>query len=205
MNTIKTKSQIPGYFTVCMVIFFVFFAIPLSAENTPDPLTGKKAEQISGKKAIGKGLLKLSKLMMEPGYEKDARGKFKEINGKYVFKVTRNVVVLNFFSTTCIPCMREIPTYNKLAEKFRRETVKMIYVNVDADVNPLDMSRFVAKKRIKVPMMMPNQRDAVRKYKAYSLPRMIVIDKNGIIVKVITGFNENLETELTQLINKLLI
>jgi len=36
-----------------------------------------------------------------------------------VMQVTRNVVVLNFFATYCIPCIREIPAYNRLYQKYQ--------------------------------------------------------------------------------------
>ena len=168
-----------------------------------DALIGEKAPGISGRLALGHGLIKLRKLMVELEYERDESGKFKEVNGKYVLKIKRNVVVLNFFSTTCIPCVREIPTYNKIAEKFKDKPVKLIYVNVDSNVNPLEIRRFLARKRIKVPMMLPNQRDAIKKYNAYALPRLVIINKNGKVERVISGFSESLEEELTQLIENL--
>ena len=118
--------------------------------------------------------------------------------------VTRNVVVLNFFSTKCIPCIREIPTLNKLSKKFEGQTVRLVYINVDSDINSLNIKRFIARKQIKIPMMLPNQKEAVKKYSAWSLPRIVVIDKNGIIRKVITGFQNDLEIQLGNLIEDLI-
>ena len=173
--------------------------------DATDPLIGKKAPLISGKNAKGRGLLKLNNLMREFSFQKDKNGKFVEVDGKYVPKIVKNVVVLNFFSLSCIPCIREIPTFNALASKYKDKSVKMIYVNVDSEVDHLEMSRFIARKNIKVPMMLPNQREAIRKYKAYSLPRLVVLNPDGKIEEIITGFNENLESELSVLIEKLLL
>jgi thiol-disulfide isomerase/thioredoxin len=199
----RTKASF--WFLLIAGFFFLFFASSLNAEsNAPDPMIGQKAPIISGKKAKGKGLLKLDKLMTELSYQKDANGKFVEQNGKFVLQVKKNVVVLNFFSTTCIPCMREIPTYNRLAEKYKNAPVKMIYVNIDADVSSLEIERFIARKQIKVPMMMPNQRDAIRKYKATMLPRMVIINQKGIIEEIINGFNENLEDKISTILDKLI-
>lgn len=194
----KIKSILIFLLSICLLSSQVI------ASEEPDPMIGSKAPLITGKKAKGKGLLKLNKLMTELSYEKDENGKFIEKNGKFVLKVQKNVVVLNFFSTTCIPCMREIPTYNELAEKYENKPVKMIYVNIDADVDSFEIARFIARKRIKVPMMLPNQREAIRKYKAYTLPRMVIINQEGNVVDIIKGFNENLEQELSSIIDNLL-
>ncbi|MBU3915311.1 TlpA family protein disulfide reductase, partial [bacterium] len=171
------------------ILLFVLFLSPLLLANkSSDDMIGKKAPMISGKKAIGMGLLKLSNLMTEIGYEKDKNGRFIEKDGKYVLQVKKNVVVLNFFSTKCVPCVKEIPAYNRLAEKYKNHPVKMIYVNVDATVNNFEMERFIARKQIKVPMMLPNQNEAMKKYKAFLLPRMVIINREGKIAEIFTGF-----------------
>ena len=189
------------------LLIFVLISLclmPIALSNTPESLIGQQAPSLSGKKAIGSGLIKLTNLMTEIEFEKDEAGKFKEVDGKYVMQVKRNVVVLNFFATTCIPCIREIPTYNKLAEKYKNKPVRFIFVNVDTEVSDQKISRFIAKREIKVPMMMPNQRDAIKKYKVYSLPRIVIIDRNRVVAYVITGFKDDLEDHLTRLIDELL-
>jgi thiol-disulfide isomerase/thioredoxin len=191
--------------TLTIFSFVFFLSTILFAGNASNEMVGLKAPIISGKKAKGKGLLTLSKLMTELNYKKDKNGKFIEKEGKYILEIKKNVVILNFFSTDCIPCIKEIPTYNRLAVKYRNHPVKMIYVNVDANVTDLDMQRFIIQRGIKVPMMVPNQKEAMRKYKAFTLPRMVIINREGKIQKIITGFSENLEAELSALIEKLII
>jgi thiol-disulfide isomerase/thioredoxin len=189
------------------VIFFVFLSIWLASpgfSNTLDSLMGQEAPPLSGKKAIGSGLIKLTNLMTEIEFERDGLGKLKEVDDKYVMQVKRNVVVLNFFSTTCIPCIREIPTYNELAETYIKKPVKFIYVNVDTEVSDQKIARFIARRRIKVQMMMPNQKDAIKKYRVYSLPRIVIIDRHRKIAHEIMGFKKDLVAQLTELIDDLL-
>jgi len=167
-------------------------------------MVGQKAPSLSGQKARGAGLMKLRSLMKEFGFKKDANGKMIEKNGKYIPLVSTNVVVLNFFSTTCVPCMREIPTYNRIADHFKGKPVKLIYVNIDTEVSDQELIRFIAKKKINLPMMLPNQRDAIKKYQVYSLPRIIVIGKDGKIAHEVKGFHSELESNLTGWINELI-
>jgi thiol-disulfide isomerase/thioredoxin len=193
-----------GFLIVVLIYLMPPSSITLLADNTSNEMIGMKAPMITGKNANGSGLLNLRKLMTEIGYEKDKDGKFIEKNGKYILQVKKNVVVLNFFSMACIPCIKEIPTYNKLAVKYKNLPVKLIYVNVDAEVTDLKIKRFIVRKQIKVSMMLPNQREAMRKYQAYALPRLVVINSEGRIVEIITGFNDYLEAELITLIDKLI-
>ena len=193
---------IPRRTSLILILSISLSSIALA--NTPYPLIGLESPLLSGKRALGNGLLKLTNLMTEIGFERDESGKFKEVNGKYVMQVKKNVVVLNFFATTCIPCIREIPTYNKLAERYKDKPVKLIFVNVDTEVSDQKISRFIAKREIKVQMMMPNQRDAIKKYQVFGLPRIVIIDRNRKIAHVITGFKDNFEIQLSKMIDELL-
>ena len=42
-----------------------------------------------------------------------------------------NVLVLNFWATFCKPCVAEIPSFIKIVEKYKKESVKLILVSVD--------------------------------------------------------------------------
>lgn len=119
-------------------------------------------------------------------------------------RVKRNVIVLNFFSRSCIPCLREMPTYNTIAEKLAGEAVTMLYVNVDPDITQQEVQRIIQRRKIQIPVMLPNQTEAVRKYDVISLPRIVVIDKKKKIAKIITGFDAHLGAKLTKTIQQLL-
>src|SRR3989339_22503 len=118
------------------------------AETDTKSMVGVPAPILSGKTANGPGLMKLNNLMKEFGFKTDEQGKKVEVNGEYVPEIKRNVVVLSFFATTCVPCMREIPTYNRIAASYEGKPVRLIYVNVDTEVSTDEMSRFIAKKKI---------------------------------------------------------
>lgn len=182
----------------CIILLFSFsiFAGELKV--------GQKAPVISGKNSRGTGLLNLNMLMKKLERKTDSNGKFIEKDGKYVWDLKKQVVVLNFFSTSCIPCIREIPSYNKIADKFKGKPVELLYVNVDVEVTIPKLQRFIIKKNIKLPMMLPNQRDVIGKYNVVSLPRIVVIDLNQRIAKIIVGFQDDFEAMLTNSINKLL-
>ncbi|MBF0353516.1 MAG: TlpA family protein disulfide reductase [SAR324 cluster bacterium] len=165
---------------------------------------GMPAPELIGREAAGPRLLKLSALMKEVGFERNPEGRFREVNGKYVVQVTRNAVVLNFFATTCIPCIREIPSFNRVATRFQGKPVKLLYVNVDPELTEEKIRYFIEKLQIQVPMMLPNQQHAIETYGVQSLPRLVLINREGVIDKILTGFQDDLEQQLEKWIEGLL-
>ena len=75
---------------------------------------------------------------------------------------------------------------------------------MDTEVSNQKINCFIAKRKVKMQMMMPNQRDAIKKYQVYSLPRIVIIDRQRKIAHEITGFKKDLEEQLAKLINDLL-
>jgi len=124
--------------------------------------------------------------------------------GKYQTDFIKNITVLNFFARSCIPCLREIPTFNRIATSYSNSKVKFLYVNVDQELTKSQIQKLISTYRIEIPVMLTNQQEAIRVYNADRLPRLIVIDKQKRIYKLITGFNENLETDLRTIIDSLL-
>lgn len=41
------------------------------------------------------------------------------------------IYVVNFWATWCLPCVKEIPEFNKIPDSFRQKPVKVIMANLD--------------------------------------------------------------------------
>ena len=113
------------------------------------------------------------------------------------------LLVLNFFATWCIPCRREIPTFNRLAERYRGTEVRLLYVSVDQEVAPKRMAKFIELAKIKVPMMLPPPKDTMKRLGIRTLPQLWVIDSKGKIRHRISGFEPGLEDNLDAIIRRL--
>src|SRR3954451_12859169 len=44
-----------------------------------------------------------------------------------------NLLVLNFWETSCVPCVKELPSLGDFARRFRRERVVVLAVGSDED------------------------------------------------------------------------
>lgn len=199
------KSVIPFIKTLTTLwLTFLFILIPTLV--FADTLKiGKPAPNLIGINAKSKKQINLIRLMTSMQFKRDDKGNLViSEDGKYITEFIENVVVLNFFQRTCIPCLREIPTFNKIARSFINDHVKFLYVNIDAGISNENAKKIIKKNKIRIPVMLPNQQQAMRQYEAYRLPRLVVIDKNKKIAKIIEGFDGDLTFKLTKIIRDLL-
>ena len=117
---------------------------------------------------------------------------------------TKNVVVLSFFATWCKPCIAEIPHLQKLQKKYSDKTVKFFLVNVGEQKEKIN--EFLKTKSISIQILMDKYKKISEKYDALTLPRLFIIDKNGIIQLEQRGFKngEKFESDLDQILSKLI-
>jgi thiol-disulfide isomerase/thioredoxin len=49
----------------------------------------------------------------------------------WLYKETDSIYVINFWATWCAPCVKEIPDFEKLYEKYKTDMVKVLFVSLD--------------------------------------------------------------------------
>jgi len=77
-----------------------------------------------------------------PSYSAD------ELNRRTSGKDT--VYIVNFWATWCIPCVKELPAFNKVQEAYKDKPVKVILVSFDfKEQYPDKLSAWVKKKQLK--------------------------------------------------------
>jgi thiol-disulfide isomerase/thioredoxin len=166
---------------------------------------GERAPNLLGSDAISGNHVNLLRVMTEMRFQRDAKGNLvMNEDGKYASEFFHFVTVLNFFSRSCIPCLREIPTFNRVAAAYRGKPVKFLYINVDPDLDADGMRRLIERHQIEVPVMMTNQNEAIRKYDAAVLPRLVAVGLDKRIAFILTGFHEDLADRLSDVIDQLL-
>ncbi len=66
-------------------------------------------------------------------------------------RVTTNdtIYIINFWATWCVPCVKELPEFNKLTERYQGKPVKVLLVSLDfKDSYPAKLQAYVAKKKL---------------------------------------------------------
>mgnify|MGYP003966888305 FL=1 len=200
-----TNPVIPFFRNIAYLWLALLFIFPASYTFARTLKIGEPAPNLIGINAKSKKQINLIRLMTSLQFKRDVKGNLVVgENGKYVTEFIENVVVLNFFQKTCLPCLREIPTFNRIARSFINDNVKFLYVNIDAGITRQNAKKFIKKNKIRIPVMLPNQKEAMRQYDAYRLPRLVVIDKNKKTASIMEGFDGDLTFKLTKIIRDLL-
>lgn len=127
---------------------------------------------------------------------------FTDIKGNVLSSedLTGKILVLNFWSITCGPCIKEMPQLNELVEKMKGEDVVFI------------APAFYSPKKYLVEKFLPMHPFAYNiveitnpdDYNIFEFPTHIVTDKNhNIIYKVATGIPDNIKELNKAIVNAL--
>ena len=96
------------------------------------------------------------------------------------------VVVVNFWATWCVPCIREIPSFNRLHKDFAAQGVAVLGISMD-DEGAVRVQPFLKKHPMDYPVGLGS--DALnQQYNLDVLPVTLVFDRTGKQVKRFEGF-----------------
>lgn len=127
--------------------------------------------------------------------------KSRDINGKTITKeaLKGKVVVINFWFTTCGPCIREIPHLNELVKQNKQNDILFLAPAPDEKER---IEKFLNKHPFEYNII-PSSLDLINSLKIENFPTHLVIDKSGIIRDVFIGYSDDINDKLQTAIDKL--
>ena len=110
------------------------------------------------------------------------------------------VVLLNFFATWCPPCRKELPRLQaELHEALKEDPNFAIFVlGREEDWSKLDP--FMAQNKYTFPVFPDLQRKVFGLFAESSIPRNVVLDRNGKIIYQSIGFTDEEFSQMVSLI-----
>ncbi len=123
--------------------------------------------------------------------------------------VNGKVVIINFWSTWCGTCVKEMLPLNKVYEKYKNHSeVEFLAVNtVNWSKDELSqIEGFIQRKNISLPIYIDESNEMTEAYDILSIPTLFIIDKKGNLRVRHIGFpvGEDLEKYLEEQIEALL-
>ena len=120
------------------------------------------------------------------------------------------VVVLDFWATWCVPCIKSFPAMQIAMDNYSNDPdVEFLFINTwEQRANPIEsVQAFMEKRGLTFPVLMDlknpetNKHPVLDKYGIKSIPAKFIVDKDGFINYQGTGFKGDDETVAKELIS----
>ncbi len=101
-----------------------------------------------------------------------------EFNGKVVF--------INFWATWCTPCQEEMPSIEKLHNRFKDNKDFLLITILFRDEADAAV-KYMNKNKYSFPLMIDNGFKAAKAYGVTGVPETYIVDKKGVLKKKVLG------------------
>ncbi|WJS95961.1 TlpA family protein disulfide reductase [Flavobacterium johnsoniae] len=137
-----------------------------------------------------------------PGFDyenfKGGKTKLSDLKGKYVY--------IDLWATWCAPCRAEIPYLQKIEEKYHGKNIEFVSISIDKLKDNEKWKKFVTDKHLGGTQLFADkdwESEFVMNYGVTGIPRFILIDPKGNIVKseAPRPSDPELDKELSALLN----
>lgn len=163
----RPKENILRLLTILVVFIVAVFLIVLFSEDRDSTVTTTRPIQMG---------------FEAPNFT------FPDLNGHRVtlFDHRGKVVLVNIWATWCPPCRQEMPSMQRLYEKFRGEDLEILAVSIDANGREA-VDPFMRKIDLTFPVLLDPKETIKPLYGITGVPESFIVDKEGIVVKKIIG------------------
>ncbi|MDE1043911.1 MAG: TlpA disulfide reductase family protein [Nitrospinaceae bacterium] len=96
------------------------------------------------------------------------------------------VIVVNFWATWCVPCVKEMPSFENLYRRYRSQGLTLLAVSLDKG-DSTKVQEFADKHKLSFPILLDTKGVAEKLYPSFSIPFTYVIDKQGRVVARVDG------------------
>ncbi len=113
------------------------------------------------------------------------------------------VVLINFFATWCPSCVKELPQLqDKVWNKYKDNSNFELLV-VGREHTEQELAKFT-KDKYTMPFYPDEGRKTYQLFAENTIPRNYIIDKDGKIVYILTGYSEDDFNEMLKVLDRLL-
>lgn len=112
------------------------------------------------------------------------------------------VLFINFWATWCPPCRAEMPSIQKLYDKFKGdENIEFLIVEIEGDI--AGTNTFLEQQKLKLPIVYPNG-EIPANWLGGSIPTTVILDKSGKIAAKEEGMYDYSTKEVEEFVRNLI-
>jgi thiol-disulfide isomerase/thioredoxin len=128
----------------------------------------------------------LQKLDGTPGQLSDYQGK---------------IVILDFWASWCGPCIRSMPELIALSREYHDLGVELLFVNVEESEDRI--RTFLERVELNPTVVLDRDGSVSKQYAVQAIPQTVLIDREGVLVKILVGASQENEAELRKQLDEL--
>lgn len=113
-------------------------------------------------------------------------------------------VLLNFWATWCPPCIKEMPSMQRLKSRMTGEPFEIVAVNAGESVEAIEIFMMELDEPLNFPVLLDPKGSSFRELNIRGLPMSYLFDRNGTLVKAIAGGREWDSPENVELVQRAL-
>lgn len=115
----------------------------------------------------------------------------KTLDGKTIdiSRLQGKIVMINFFATWCGPCNLELPVLQKNIWDKYKDNPNFVLIILGREHSEKEVRDFVSSKKFTMPFAPDQDRKIFSLYATQSIPRNIIIGKDGKIIFQSIGYN----------------
>lgn len=114
----------------------------------------------------------------------------------------KDVILLDFWHTTCHPCIQEMPELVKLQKRYRDRGFVVLGISTDGPETRADVTAVIRDHKIDFPILLDEETAVQDRYNPKGeLPFTVLIDRRGAIVLKRSSYQAGDEKSMKQLVD----
>lgn len=109
-------------------------------------------------------------------------------------------VVVNFWGSFCPPCVKEMPEFQRMYDKYKDKSFDVLAINLSED--DLTVSNFVGQRGLDYPILRDANRVIERRYGLSQYPTTFFVKPDGTIMDIFVGgmSEQDIDSRVEQLL-----
>jgi peroxiredoxin len=117
-------------------------------------------------------------------------------------KSTTKCILINFWSSRCDPCKKEMPELVKLHNKYKDNGLVVLGVCTDSSNLEADRDDLIEKLKITYTILLDPLAESYYKWGGLNVPNMSIVSKEGLIIYQHDGYSPQTAIEAEKVIKK---